>query len=393
MADFEYPSIHLAWNDPDFEEKIKSYVLEFYDVFRRRREEQRKLAAQTAKNQTTNPTNAKNTTCIQIDCNNLPKECISEQQFLAITEIKKTIETVESYPDPETDNPLVACMYLARHFIMSVTLDFIKPLIYFLVFDTRFHPEQPFNIDATAAFDHTNGRVQRWHAMLDNATRFAAIFNRLRKCAIRNVELAGEIRLLNTAKDTFFTFLQKSFPAAVSAIADCNANYSMLMNDFGTFNAIGFVDACIRTRVKLFDELETSEKERADIKQMRDDIVNSVEQNAKSVKNHTTAETDRTIKAVHKRKPRKICGHQGNGLKGNKQEKMDEQLKNFIKHMERQTVDDEHSIYYHAHRYWNWKQHKKSFEKAAKAEGKHKGYASYKSLAQAYKNASMKTRN
>ena len=76
MADFEYPSIRLAWNDPDFEEKIKSYVLEFYDVFRRR-EELRKLAAQTAKNQTTNPTNAKNTTCIQIDCNNLPKECIS----------------------------------------------------------------------------------------------------------------------------------------------------------------------------------------------------------------------------------------------------------------------------------------------------------------------------
>ena len=35
VADFEYPSIRLAWNDPDFEEKIKSYVLEFYDVFRR----------------------------------------------------------------------------------------------------------------------------------------------------------------------------------------------------------------------------------------------------------------------------------------------------------------------------------------------------------------------
>jgi len=240
----KFPTLRGRWNDPDLPDRFRAFVLETYKVVLAL---ERESPAEEESPKTDGGRGA-----FHLGLDNLPEEHLPPDQFMFLLKMRQDITRWLNAPKPETDDPCVAGVVLARGYILRVTLLFVERILWYLLFDGRFHPDRKIKMNAIGILSFGTAE-QDFRACFNTMTSFAAGCNLLFPGLPPNTTFASEINLLHEAGDVFFDTLQSIFP--IREVGKCRKAFTLLMMHLGTELACGDVENYIRRRKTLYREM------------------------------------------------------------------------------------------------------------------------------------------
>jgi len=247
VSSAEYPVLHARWNDPDLADKFRSFFAETYRVeLAEQRDSPPDSPSMTERDGDGDP-------LFSLGLDNLPEEHLPPEQFTFLLKARNDIYRWLGLPKPETDDPAVAGVIMLRSNILRVVLTFVEQLLFYLMFDSRFHPERKIRAKAIGMFAYDDGVEDFWRRSLNAMTVFAAGCNLLFPHAGLNAMFANEVRLLHLVGDVFFDTVQSLFP--IRAVGKCRMAFTLLMKDLGTGRACDQIENYIRRRKTLYREM------------------------------------------------------------------------------------------------------------------------------------------
>jgi len=248
----KYPILKGRWNDPDLEDKFRSFFVETYRVQLAEQRDAPPVAPSAAS------TDDKGPSLFHLGLDNLPEEHLPPDQFTFLLKARNDIRRWLDTPMPGTNDPSIAGVVLVRGYILRVALMFVEHLLFYLMFDSRFHPDRKIRAKAVGMFAYDEGVEDFWRRSLNAVTTFSAGCNLLFPHAGINAMFADEVRLLHLVGDVFFDTVQSVFP--IKAVGKCRMAFTLLMKDLGTSRACDQVENYIRRRKTLYREMVAYEE-------------------------------------------------------------------------------------------------------------------------------------
>jgi len=237
------------WNDPDIADRFRAFFLETYKVqFALERDSPMEEAVPKADGEGVS---------FHLGLDNLPEEHLPPEQFMFLVKTRQDIIRWLNAPKLRTDDPCVAAVVLTRCYILRVSLFFVEHILWYLLFDGRFHPDRVINVNAIGAFSFESTE-QDLRQCFNAMTCFAVGCNLLFPDQQRNATFASEINLLHEAGDVFFDTLQSAFP--IREVGKCRKAFTRLMINLGTDLACDDVENYIRRRKTLYREMVAFER-------------------------------------------------------------------------------------------------------------------------------------
>lgn len=288
---FDMAKLLVDWNDPKLPDKARQFFLELYA-------EKRAESLARHANRTVPSAAPRGAPIFSLDADNLPDDILEKQEFVDLLSLrdsaKKTLATVM----PETVDAETAATTIIRRALLYTTIQYSQRPIWFLLFDKRFNPANPVQIDATGAFDFSNSEESD-RQQLTELSKCAALCNIMLRPLRPNVTFARELESLHTAGIVFFNTAQILFP--INEVAKCSMAFTLLLSHFGSTDGCDYVANFIRRRKTMFRKIVEWQRNGGQLSpaQMQRAVENGIRASGLTQKvEQLTDQTDRNTKVV-----------------------------------------------------------------------------------------------